>query len=245
MITKLDAWRATNLLIRRHGAGASLRRGWQIWARIRLAIEALQASRRGDLMSQLQPDDQDHPLDPLAYYNPEANLFPALAERFAGTGELRGSELYLILDWKAPRARTRHLRRLVGKANTLDTAARQIGRDLREAIGPEQRMGLLLTKWGFRLPTASTILAVLYPDTFTVYDLRVCTVLRDFHQIADMKWSREMWSRYQGFVATVRAAAKSGLSLRDCDRWLWGKNKRAVMRAEVERVERAAATSEV
>jgi hypothetical protein len=63
MISELDIWRAANLLIREHGAGAAseaLRRagqlldrgdrdGWQLWARIRLAIEALQAPGRGEL----------------------------------------------------------------------------------------------------------------------------------------------------------------------------------------------------
>jgi hypothetical protein len=178
--------------------------------------------------------------DLLAYYNPEVSLFPALARRFAETGELQAAELYLILDWKAPRARTRHLSRLVCKAGSFSAAVREIARELREVVGPEQRMGALLTKWGFRLPTASAILAVLYPDTFTVYDTRVCRVLGDFHQLADQKWSPEMWRRYQQFVAAIRNAAPPGLSLRDCDRSLWGRDKHATMEAEIARIENEA-----
>jgi hypothetical protein len=62
-ISKIDIWRAANLLIRLRGAtavseatrlaGRMLDRGdsggWQAWARVRLAIEALQAPRRGEL----------------------------------------------------------------------------------------------------------------------------------------------------------------------------------------------------
>jgi hypothetical protein len=62
MISEVDIWRAANLLIRQHGAGAASKAtqragqmldrgdsaGWQTWARIRLAIEALQAPRRGE-----------------------------------------------------------------------------------------------------------------------------------------------------------------------------------------------------
>ena len=48
-----------------------------------------------------------------------------------------------------------------------------------------------------------------------------------------MKWSAETWNGYQRFVAAVRAAAPGELSLRDCDRWLWGKAKRAAMLAEL------------
>jgi len=57
MITDLDIWLAANLLIRKHGANAELEpakradlmldrgddHGRQLWARIRRAIEALQA----------------------------------------------------------------------------------------------------------------------------------------------------------------------------------------------------------
>jgi hypothetical protein len=39
----------------------------------------------------------------------------------------------LILDWKAPRARTRHLHRLAKIAGSFDAAARGIATDLRTA----------------------------------------------------------------------------------------------------------------
>ena len=89
-------------------------------------------------------------------------------------------------------------------------------------------------KWGFLLPTASAILTVLYPDTFTVYDTRVCQVLGDFGRLINMTWSVELWREYQRFVAAVRegavrAAAPLGCSLRYCDRWLWGVDKRKAM----------------
>jgi hypothetical protein len=62
MISEVDIWRAANLLIHQHGAGAATKvtrrpgqmldggdgDGWQVWARIRLAIEALQAPRQGE-----------------------------------------------------------------------------------------------------------------------------------------------------------------------------------------------------
>jgi hypothetical protein len=173
-------------------------------------------------------------LDPIVYYNPEIHLFPALARSFSETGRLDPEALYLILDWKAPRARTRHLRRLVEIAGSFDAAARGIAADLGTAAGSEQRMHVLLTKWGFRLSTASAILTVLYPDTFTVYDTRVCETLGDFHQLDHRKgWSPDTWVGYERFIAAARAAAPSGLSLRDCDRWLWGKDKQRTMVAEL------------
>lgn len=86
-------------------------------------------------------------------------------------------------------------------------------------------------------PSATAILTVLYPATFTMYDIRVCDALDDlghrgFSKLGDKKWSVELWADYQRFVAAVRAAAPADLSLRDCDRWLWGQAKRKDMEKE-------------
>jgi hypothetical protein len=109
-------------------------------------------------------------IDPIVCYNPETYLFLELARRFAKTGQLGQTALYLILDWKAPRARTRRLARLSKLAGgDFERAAREIATDLVAATSQEKRMGVVLTKGGFRLPTASAIPAVLYPETFTVY----------------------------------------------------------------------------
>ncbi len=171
--------------------------------------------------------------DPIAYYSPEMRMFPAIAKRFAETGFLDPAAFYVILDWKAPRVRKRHRLRLAGIAGSFNAAVAEIAADLQAAMGPEQQLGLLLTKWRFRLPTASTILTVLYPERFTIYDIRVCKALHDFRRLGGRRWSPKLWSEYQRFVDAVRAAAPEGLSLRDCDRWLWGKDKQATLRSEL------------
>jgi len=62
MVSDLDIWRAANMLIRKHGAGAEFEaarlpdlmldrgddEGRQVWRRIRRAIEALKAPPRGE-----------------------------------------------------------------------------------------------------------------------------------------------------------------------------------------------------
>jgi hypothetical protein len=176
--------------------------------------------------------------DPLAYYSPETLAFPAIAQSFADTGILEPAALYLILDWKAPRARTKHRDRLVKTAGSFNAAVNAIATRLHAATGPQQRLCLLVTEWGFRLPTASAILTVLYPDEFTVYDVRVCNALEDFHKLGNMPWSPAAWEEYQVFIGAVRdcaarAGAPPGTSLRDCDRWLWGQDKREMLREEL------------
>jgi hypothetical protein len=123
--------------------------------------------------------------------------------------------------------------RLARIGGSFKAAVSEIAADLHGATGPEQRLGLLLTKWGFRLPTASAILTVLFPDVFTIYDIRVCNALDAFHKLGGMTWSPKAWEEYQRFICAVRDAAPQGLSLRDCDRWLWGQDKRGTLRNEL------------
>jgi hypothetical protein len=172
--------------------------------------------------------------NPNVYYSPETLLFPAVADSFRESGILDPMAFYLILDWKAPRARKRHRDRLVKIAGSFNEAVNRIASNLKDAPDPEQRLKFLLTTWGFRLPTATAILAVLYPDTCTVYDIRVCNSLGDFHRLANReRWSSKVWQDYRLFVDAVRHAAPIGLSLRDCDRWLWGQDKREAMLKEL------------
>ena len=81
-----------------------------------------------------------------------------------------------------------------------------------------------MTRWGFLLPMASAILAILYPKEFTVYDRRVCECLAGFHDLANRSAFDVVWEGYCRFLEAVDDATPDGLSLRDKDRWLWGKS---------------------
>ncbi len=138
------------------------------------------------------------------------------------------------MDWKAARARTRHLKRLtVGR--TFSQAAQELARDLRGAINDEERLRLLLSpSWSFALPTATAIVTVLYPERFTIYDIRVCDALGAFHGLGNRRWSEKTWPEYLRYIAQVRAAVPEGLNLRDADRWLWGCDKQKALRKELD-----------
>ena len=85
-------------------------------------------------------------------------------------------------------------------------------------------MKILFEDWGFLLPMASAILTVLYPMSFTIYDFRVCEALDDFHKLQNKTNFDSLWNGYKSFVAAVNNAGPSEYSLRDKDRWLWGKS---------------------
>ena len=72
---------------------------------------------------------------------------------------------------------------------------------------------------------ATTILTVLYPDYFTVYDTLVCNQLGRFSSVRSRSLAT-IWEGYEEFRQAVREealrrGAPESLGLRDIDRWLW------------------------
>ncbi len=63
-----------------------------------------------------------------------------------------------------------------------------------------------------------------WPDEFTVYDVRVCDQLGRFHKLGNKTALESIWSGYSDYLKAVRLASPDGLSLRDADRFLWGKS---------------------
>jgi len=161
--------------------------------------------------------------DFLQIYNLEKYLFDVVGPRFRATGQIEPVDFFMIIIWKSNRAKTRvrdRLKKHVG-GNFSDAVA-QISGALSSAKNAKERLGLLMRDWGLRLPMASAILTVLYPDEFTVYDYRVCEALNVSYK--DTQFSDDCWSEYQHYKSEVVKNTPSDLALRDRDRYLWGKS---------------------
>jgi len=161
--------------------------------------------------------------DYLAYYNLEAYLFEVVRPRFHSQGELDAFDLFSIIIWKANRAKSKLARRLARKAGTLEEAAKQFTSDLFRAESAKARLLLAMEKWGFYLPMASAILSVLWPEEFTVFDVRVCDELDKFHALGNAKSDR-VWPGYCDYCKAVAREVPGPLTLRDKDRYLWGRS---------------------
>jgi len=107
------------------------------------------------------------------FYHDEEYLL-GVGERFRQTGEIEPADFYMILVWKANRAKNYHRNRLKDKAGNFQAAVSAIASQLFSTTDDKKRLEILLEKWGFALPSASAILTILYPANFTVYDYRVC-----------------------------------------------------------------------
>src|SRR6266849_5418649 len=108
------------------------------------------------------------------YYNLEDYLFTEVTNAFRDRGYLTPEEFFSIVIWKANHAKGRIKAKLTKGRKDLGTAVKDLTTQVHKAASDEERLRVLLSKdWRFCLAMASAILTVLYPDRFTVYDVRV------------------------------------------------------------------------
>src|SRR5215208_1089596 len=119
-------------------------------------------------------------MDYRAFYHLEQHLFETVHRRFQIRRELSAFDLFCVVIWKANRSKSKIAARLLEQdVVDLDSAARDLTRDIARQPTRRERLQVLLTRWKLRLPMATAILTVCYPDEFTVYDVRVCEILKD------------------------------------------------------------------
>jgi hypothetical protein len=158
--------------------------------------------------------------DYLKFYDAEDYLLE-VGKTFRDNAKIEPADFYMILVWKANRAKNYHRDRLKDIAGgSFKIAVSTIASELSSATREKQRLEILLGKWKFALPTATAILTILYPDHFTVYDYRVCKEVG----VTYRPWLG--WDEYEQFKRAVIAAAPQDLCLRNKDRFLMGRSVR-------------------
>ena len=160
----------------------------------------------------------------LQYYDLEGYLFKVFSTSYAQNKTLSTFDFFCIVIWKANRTKSKVAERLLAHGNgqpNLEVAVDSLLTAISKAKDQRARLSLLIEGWGFRLPMASAILTVLYPEDFTVYDIRVCDVLRDFKDAQNKTSFAALWERYSAYVIAVKGAVPECSSLRDKDRFLW------------------------
>lgn len=167
-------------------------------------------------------------MDYLKLYGLESFLFDDVTTSFRKNRKLSAFEFFCIIIWKANRAKSKVARKLRshadGAGHNLDTIVGCLTSAIANAQTDEARMRILIEDWAFRLPMASAILTVLYPDSFTVYDARVCDQLRNHHSVQHKTRFDELWAGYQAYLADVHSKEPAVHALRDKDRTLWAKS---------------------
>lgn len=172
-------------------------------------------------------------IDPLYYYNLESYLFEQVSKRFQEDGSIGAFDFLSIVIWKANRAKTKIAKRLLANSDSLEEAARKLTSLLYEAKSDEERLAILMSCYGFLLPMASSILSVFWPERFTVYDIRVCEELRDFDWVGNLSKQSKVWDGYLKYRTAVIEATPTELTLRDKDRYLWGRSAASQLKTDI------------
>lgn len=173
--------------------------------------------------------------DYVQYYDLESYLFNVVSTRYSQSKTLSAFDFFSIVIWKANRAKTLIARRLLkhGQGHeSLETAVAKLMAEISCAQGAKERLSVLIKQWGFRLPMASAILTVLFPNEFTVYDIRVCEELGGYKN-ADSENFDFLWLRYHAYTEAVKKAAPEYPLLRDKDRYLWGKSAASQLHSDL------------
>ena len=165
----------------------------------------------------------------------ERHLLNTVRPKFLSEKELNVFDFFCIVIWKANRAKSKIARNLSNRRNgDLTVAVRDLTRYIFNAQSDEERLRVLIEDWGFRLPMASAILAVLYPDTFTVFDIRVTNVLGQFKYLGERRPFSKLWDEYKKFKDAVALAAPNANTWRERDHRLWGESFARQLREDVE-----------
>lgn len=160
----------------------------------------------------------------IKYYNLENYVLTDVRHNFNLNGYLTAFDFFCIVIWKANRAKTKIAQRLLKHNPDIEQSVRGLTNKIYSAADDKQKLKVLIDDYKFRLPMSSAILSLLYPDNFTVYDIRVCDTLTNFKGLDNITNFEKLWLGYKNYVDSVKRYEPQNLSLRDKDRFLWGKS---------------------
>jgi len=161
--------------------------------------------------------------DYIKIYNLENYILTDVRDNFLKNGYIEAFDFFCIVIWKANRAKSKIAEKFLKNDQTLEENVRDLTQRISSANNNKEKFKVLID-YSFRLPMASAILSVLYPDQFTVYDVRVCEILNQFSNLGDTTNFEKLWNGYQEYIEAVKNYEPQNLPLREKDRFLWGKS---------------------
>jgi hypothetical protein len=168
-------------------------------------------------------------MDYLKLYDLEKYLFDVVRVNFERERRLSAFDFFCIIIWKASRAKSMIAKKLLerdgNRRRDLDAIVGDMTKSLAESESEKEKMRILIEKWGIRLPIASAILSVLWPDQFTIYDDKVCEQLGgDYKTVKDKARFEDVWNGYNRYLDAVKNMVPEVPVLREKDRVLWAKS---------------------
>ena len=166
-------------------------------------------------------------IDYCKYYDLESYLFDDVVKNFHDRHYLTGHEFFCIVMWKANRAKHRIAKKLE-KGGSIEASIKKLTSSIYKSSARKDKLAVLINDYHFYLPTASTILSVLYQDDFSVYDFKVCDILeqkyntKKFHKMRNWRNFERLWKGYEEYSQKILELSGK-TCYREADKYLWGK----------------------
>ena len=153
-------------------------------------------------------------------------LFNEVSRKYQEQGYIYAFDFFCIIIWKANRAKTNRFKKItkIAKSYDLNKICEEITVNLYDIKANEEKLRYLIEHWQFGIPMASAILSVLFPDDFTVYDVRVCQILKKHGNLINKTNIEGIITGYFEYVKDVIDKIPKKKTLRDKDVFLWGES---------------------
>jgi hypothetical protein len=158
------------------------------------------------------------------YWYLEKFIMSEVKTNLTTNGFLTTFDFFCIIIWKANRAKSKIAKQLRKRNDDLSLVVKELTSKIFLAKDAKEKMRILFEDYDFRLPIASAILSLLYPESFTIYDVRVCDTLIEYKGLANRSSFEHLWPDYLSFIECVRKYGLPEKSLREIDKALWGKS---------------------
>ncbi len=144
-------------------------------------------------------------------YDRERYLFEVTGPQARKRGYLTFKEFYKIAMWKSTRQKQRYLKNRASVERVSQQALSQ--------TDETKRIAILCELKGVGIPTASAILAILYPDKYPLIDIRCLKMLEELVNFHFKSMNIKLWIRY---LTLMRKLAKdNNLTPRELDKALF------------------------
>jgi len=156
----------------------------------------------------------------LKYYWLEKYLEDEVKPFFDRKHYITAEQFFAIIIWKRNASKTK-IREGIEKSHK---TIFEITSEIYRAESLEGKMKILIAIDGISYSFASAILTILYPELFTISDYRVSRSLKEQFNINAPETISTKTEYFAYLNACKKLSEKNRLSLRDCDRALWGRD---------------------
>ncbi len=165
-------------------------------------------------------------MDYSKFYDLNEYLFKVVIKKFKEQHYIDAFDFFCIIIWKANRAKTKIYKKIknIAKSNDINGICKEITLYLYKTDNKKERLRYLIQKRKFNLPMASAILSVLFPNEYTVYDIRVCKILEKYEKLANKTNVDTIITEYFNYLTDVEKKVPSKNSFREKDKFLWGQS---------------------